>query len=72
MDATLTVRAITLGRTKEYDVKNYADRGECYSTRPYAEMDNSLRDQHNYSQHTKAEFNCFYNVIDIHSNISKF
>ena len=35
-------------------MKNYADRGVC------AEADNTLRDLHNSSYHTKAKFNnCF-------------
>ena len=28
-----------------YDMKNSADRGGCYSPRPKAEVDNTLRDQ---------------------------
>ena len=41
-------------------MKNYADRGGCYPLKPKAEADNTLRDLHNSSYHTKAEFNyCF-------------
>ena len=44
----------------EYLMKNYRDRGGCYPVRPYAEADNILRDLHNCSYDTKAEFNnCF-------------
>ena len=44
----------------EYLMKNYGDRGGCY---PSAEADNTLRDLHNSSYDTKAEFNnCF--IID--------
>ena len=44
----------------EYLMKNYGDRGGCYPSRPYAEADNTLRDLHNCSYDTKAEFNnCF-------------
>ena len=40
----------------EYDMKNYADREGCYP----AKVDNTLRDLHNFSYSTKAEFiNCF-------------
>ena len=39
----------------EYLMKNYGDRGGCT-----AEVDNTLRDLHNSSYDTKAEFNnCF-------------
>ena len=39
-------------------MKNYADRGGVLSAE--AEADNTLRDLHNSSYHTKAEFNnCF-------------
>ena len=39
----------------EYDMKNYAGRGDCL-----ASAGNSLRDQHKSSHYTKAEFNnCF-------------
>ena len=48
----------------EYDMKNYADRGECYPPQPSASADNTLRDLHNSSYHTKAEFN---NCFVIHS-----
>ena len=44
-------------------MKNSAGRGECYSPRPKAEVDSTLRDQQNSSYPTKAEFNnCF--IID--------
>ena len=44
----------------EYLMKNYGYRGGCYPSRPYAEADNTLRDLHNCSYDTKAEFNnCF-------------
>ena len=48
----------------EKDVKNYIDRGGCYPPRLKAELDNILRDLHNSSHHTKAEFN---NCFVIHS-----
>ena len=49
-----------LGYEAEYDMKNYADRGGCYPPKPNAEVDNTLRDLHNFSYRTKAEFsNCF-------------
>ncbi len=48
----------------EYDMKNYADRGECYPPKPKAEADNTIRDLHNSSYHTKAKFN---NCFIIHS-----
>ena len=38
-------------------MKNYGDRGGCYPSRPKAEADNTLRDLHNYSFDTKAEYN---------------
>ena len=39
----------------EYDMKNYAGRGDCSAL-----AENSLRDQHKSSLYTKAEFNnCF-------------
>ena len=41
-------------------MKNYADRGGCCPPRLKAEVENILRDLHNSSHHTKAEFNnCF-------------
>ena len=44
----------------EYLVKNYGDRGGCYLSRSWAEADKTLRDLHNSSYVTKAEFNnCF-------------
>ena len=46
----------------EYLMKNYGDRGECYT----ASMNNTLRDFHNSSYDTKAEFN---NCFIIHSKI---
>ena len=45
-------------------MKNYADQGGCYPPKPKAEADNTLRDLHNSSYHTKAEFN---NGFIIHS-----
>ena len=48
----------------EYGMKNSADRGGCYPPKPKAEADNTLRDLHNSSHHTKAEFN---NCFIIHS-----
>ena len=41
-------------------MKNYGDGGGCYPSRP----DNNLRDLHNSSYDTKAEFN---NCFIIHS-----
>ena len=38
-------------------VKNYGNRGGCYPSRPKAEADNTVRDLHNSSCVTKAEFN---------------
>ena len=39
-------------------MNNYADRGGCYPPKkPKAKADNTLRDRHNSSYHTKAEFN---------------
>ena len=46
----------------EYLMKNYGDRGGCYRSRPQAEADNTLRDLHNSSYDTKAEFNQFKNI----------
>ena len=41
-------------------MKNSAEQGGCYSQRPKAEVDNTLRDLQNSSYPTKAEFNnCF-------------
>ena len=41
-------------------MENYADREGCYLPKPKAEAYNALRDLHNSSYHTKAEFNnCF-------------
>ena len=37
-------------------MKNDADRGGCHPPKPKAEADNTLRDLHNSSYHTKAEF----------------
>ena len=45
-------------------MKNYADRGGCYPPKPKAKADNTLRDLHDSSYHTKAEFN---NCFIIHS-----
>ena len=50
-------------------MKNYADRRGCYSPRLKAQVDNILRDQHNSSHHTKAEFN---NCLLFIQNIFKF
>ena len=44
-------------------MKNYADRGGCYIDN-IDNTDNTLRDLHNSSYHTKAEFN---NCFIIHS-----
>ena len=44
----------------EHLTKNYGDRGGYYPSRLYAEADNTVRDLHNSSYDTKAEFNnCF-------------
>ena len=48
----------------EYDMENYADLGGCYPPQPSASADNTLRNLHNSSYHTKAEFN---NCFIIHS-----
>ena len=48
----------------EYLMKNYRHRGGCYPLRPYAEADNILRDLHNCSYDTKAEFNNCFTVRD--------
>ena len=48
-----------LDETK-YDIKNYADRGGFYPLKTKAEADNSLRDLHNSSYRTKAEFNDYF------------
>ena len=45
-------------------MKYYADRRGSYPPKPKAEADNTLRDLHNSSYHTKAEFN---NCFIIHS-----
>ena len=50
-------------------MKNYGDRGGCYPSRPVAEADNTLRDRHNSSYDTKAEFN---NCFIIQLNNSQF
>ena len=44
-------------------MKSYADRGGCYPPNPKAEADNTLRDLHNSSYHTKAEFNKYCFII---------
>ena len=49
----------------EYLMKNYGDRGGCHPSRPQAEADNTLRDLHNSSYDTKAEFN---NCLTIQNN----
>ena len=48
-------------------MKNSADQGGCYSQRPKAEVDNTLRNLQNSSYLTKAEFN---NCFIIHSKYS--
>ena len=48
----------------EYLMRNYGDQGGCYPLRPYAEVDNTLRDLHISSYDTKVEFN---NCFIIHS-----
>ena len=50
----------------EKDMKNYTGRGGCFPRRLKAELDNMLTSQgsHNFSLHTKAEFN---NCFIIHS-----
>ena len=53
----------------EYLIKNYGDRGGCYPPRPTASTDNTLRDRHNSSYDTKAEFN---NCFIIQLNNSQF
>ena len=45
-------------------MKNSAGRGGCYPPRSSASVDNTLRDLHNSSYPTKAEFN---NCFIIHS-----
>ena len=37
-------------------MENSVDQGGCYSQRPKAELDNTLRDLQNSSYPTKAEF----------------
>ena len=47
-------------------MKNSADQGGCYPQRLKAEVDNTLRDLHNSSYPTKAEFNnCFLFIQNI-------
>ena len=53
----------------EKDMKNYTGRGGCYPRWQKAELDNMLRGLHNFSHHTKAEFN---NCLLVIQNISKF
>ena len=48
----------------EYLMKNCGDRGGCYPSRLWAQVDNTLRDLYNSSYDTKAEFN---NCFIIHS-----
>ena len=48
----------------EHLTKNYGDRRGCYPSRPLDEADNALRDLHDSSYDTKAEFN---NCFIIHS-----
>ena len=53
-------------------MKNYADRGGCYSPKPKNEADNTFRDLHNYLHHTKAEFNnCFIIYSKYFQNFKK-
>ena len=48
----------------EHDMKNYADLGDCYPSQ-------LLRDVHNSSYHTKAEFsNCFFTIIIYKQDVS--
>ena len=57
----------------EYDMKIYADREGRYPPKPKAEADNTLRDLHNSSYHTKAEFNnCFINYSKYFQSLNKF
>ena len=49
-------------------MKNSADLGGCYPSRPKDEVDNILRDLQNSSYLTKAEFN---NCFIIHSKYFK-
>ena len=47
-----------MNEAAEYLMKNYGDRGGCHPSRPWAEADNNtLRELHNSSYDTKAEFN---------------
>ena len=52
-------------------MKNYADRGGCYPPKPKAEADNALRDLHNSSYHTKAEFNNCFIILSKYFQSSK-
>ena len=52
----------------DYLMKNYGDRGGCYPLRPYAETDNTLRDLHNSSYDTKAEFSNKIVLLFIQNN----
>ena len=45
-------------------MENYVDRGKRYPETPKPKVNNSLKDQHNSSHRTKAEFN---NCFIIHS-----
>ena len=47
----------------EYLMKNYGDQGGYYPSWPEAEADNTLRDLHNSSYGTKAEFNNYCFII---------
>ena len=44
-------------------MKDYADREGCYPPKSNADADNTLRDLHNSSYHTKAEFNNYCFII---------
>ena len=60
LNDTFAVLNQQLMNEAEYHMKNYGDRGGCYPPRPTASTDNTLRDLHNSSYDTKAEFNnCF-------------
>jgi len=56
----------------DYDVKKFADRGECYPPKLKANMDNNVGDLHNSSCYSKAEFIKKYIVLIVIQNISKF
>ena len=53
-------------------MKNYAGRGGRYPPKPKAEADNTLRDVHNSSYHTKAVFNnCFIIYSEYFQSLKK-